>query len=315
MEVDRIGIPARSRRQVMDWGLVLASQGIEAILGQSEEGWEVVVGARDYERARACLRQYQAENRGWHWQQPLPAAGVVFHWGSAGWAVVMAAIYYWSTTRFPAARQLGIMDSGAVAAGQWWRLFTAVSLHENMPHLMANVTTGFVLLGLAMARYGAGVGLLASFLAGAAGNVAGLALYSLPSREIIADSVEAMCRAHCFDGMVCIPNCDKIIPGMVMGALGLITAQSFAFWRACRSASHFWLRSLAAGVLILVLIGFSPESDIVAHVGGFVCGLLCGWALGHARAETLQGGAANLAASTAVVALLVATWHMALRAP
>ena len=57
MEVDRIGIPARSRRQVMDWGLVLASQGIEAILGQSEEGWEVVVGARDYERARACLRR------------------------------------------------------------------------------------------------------------------------------------------------------------------------------------------------------------------------------------------------------------------
>ena len=43
--------------------------------------------------------------------------------------------------------------------------------------------------------------------------------YSLPSREIIADSVEAMCRAHCFDGMVCIPNCDKIIPGMMMGAL------------------------------------------------------------------------------------------------
>ena len=290
MEVDRIGIPARSRRQVMDWGLVLASQGIEAILGQSEEGWEVVVGARDYERARACLRQYQAENRGWHWQQPLPAAGVVFHWGSAGWAVVMAAIYYWSTTRFPAARQLGIMDSGAVAAGQWWRLFTAVSLNENMPHLMANVTTGFVLRGLAMARYGAGVGLLASFLAGAAGNVAGLALYPQPHEGLGAS-------------------------GMVMGALGLITAQSFAFWRACRSASHFWLRSLAAGVLILVLIGFSPESDIVAHVGGFVCGLLCGWALGHARAETLQGGAANLAASTAVVALLVATWHMALRAP
>lgn len=42
--------------------------------------------------------------------------------------------------------------------------------------------------------------------------------YSLASREIIADSIEVMLRAHCFDGVVCIPNCDKIVPGMMMGA-------------------------------------------------------------------------------------------------
>jgi dihydroxy-acid dehydratase len=43
--------------------------------------------------------------------------------------------------------------------------------------------------------------------------------YSLPSRELIADCIETMLEAHAFDGMVCIPNCDKIVPGMVMGAL------------------------------------------------------------------------------------------------
>jgi len=42
---------------------------------------------------------------------------------------------------------------------------------------------------------------------------------SLPSREIIADSVEAMLKAHCFDAVYCIPNCDKIVPGMILGAL------------------------------------------------------------------------------------------------
>ncbi len=42
--------------------------------------------------------------------------------------------------------------------------------------------------------------------------------YSLASREIIADAVEAMINAHSFDGMVCIPNCDKIVPGMLMGS-------------------------------------------------------------------------------------------------
>ena len=45
--------------------------------------------------------------------------------------------------------------------------------------------------------------------------------YSLASREIIADSVETMGRAHCFDGLICIPNCDKIIPGMLMAAVRL----------------------------------------------------------------------------------------------
>ena len=44
-------------------------------------------------------------------------------------------------------------------------------------------------------------------------------LYSLPSRELIADCVETMLKAHCFDGMVCIPNCDKIVPGMLMAAM------------------------------------------------------------------------------------------------
>jgi len=45
--------------------------------------------------------------------------------------------------------------------------------------------------------------------------------YSLPSRELIADCVETMCRAHCFDGMICIPNCDKIVPGMLMASMRL----------------------------------------------------------------------------------------------
>jgi dihydroxy-acid dehydratase len=45
--------------------------------------------------------------------------------------------------------------------------------------------------------------------------------YSLPSRELIADCVETMIEAHRFDGMVCIPNCDKIVPGMLLAAMRL----------------------------------------------------------------------------------------------
>jgi dihydroxy-acid dehydratase len=46
-------------------------------------------------------------------------------------------------------------------------------------------------------------------------------LYSLPSRDLIADSVEYMCNAHCADALVCISNCDKITPGMLMASLRL----------------------------------------------------------------------------------------------
>ena len=45
--------------------------------------------------------------------------------------------------------------------------------------------------------------------------------YSLASREIIADAVETMGQAHCFDAMICIPNCDKVVPGMLMATMRL----------------------------------------------------------------------------------------------
>ena len=44
-------------------------------------------------------------------------------------------------------------------------------------------------------------------------------LYSLPSREIIANSIETVMSAHALDALICVPNCDKIVPGMLMGAL------------------------------------------------------------------------------------------------
>ena len=52
--------------------------------------------------------------------------------------------------------------------------------------------------------------------------------FSLPSRELIADSVESIAKAHCFDAMICVPNCDKIVPGMLLGALRVNIPTIFA---------------------------------------------------------------------------------------
>jgi membrane associated rhomboid family serine protease len=273
----------------MDWGLVLASQGIEAIINHSDAGWELIVDARDFERAQAVLRQYRAENRGWNWKHPLAGSELAFHWGSLGWVVAITAVYYWSTVVWPGARSAGILDSRRAEAGEWWRLFTAVSLHENLPHLISNSTTGFVLLGLAMARYGPGVGLLAAFLAATAGNAVDLLLYSEPHQSLGAS-------------------------GMVTGALGLVTSQSFAFWRKYQIGARFLMQAAAGGILILVLIGFDPGADIAAHVGGFIAGAIFGIGLGYVRPAILQHGVVNTASMAALAVLFFATWLLALGA-
>jgi dihydroxy-acid dehydratase len=61
-------------------------------------------------------------------------------------------------------------------------------------------------------------------------------LYSLPSRDLIADSVEFMVNAHCADAMVCISNCDKITPGMLMAALRITSL-------SCSSRAGRWKRA------------------------------------------------------------------------
>ena len=271
----------------MDWGLVLASQEIEAMISRTEEGWALVVEERDYQRAQAALQQYRVENRGWRWKQQLPGSGLVFHWGALVWVAGMAAFYYWTMVAFPQLQGAGLLDNRRAAEGQWWRVFTAITLHENLPHLAANAVTGLLLLGLAMARYGPGVAMLAAFLAGAAGNVLSMWVHSEGSLSLGAS-------------------------GMVTGALGMLSVHSFSLWRKYRAARGLMWRGAVAGFLILVLIGFAPESDIAAHIGGFLAGAVIGLGLNGARPAVWQGGWVNVAGALALAALVTLAWREAL---
>jgi membrane associated rhomboid family serine protease len=199
----------------------------------------------------------------------------------------MGVFYYWTMAALPQLQEAGIMDSRRVAAGEWWRLFTAITLHENLSHLAANAVTGFLLLGLAMARYGPGVAMLAAFLAGAAGNVLSLVIHSDASQSLGAS-------------------------GMVTGALGMLSVHSFSMWRKYPAARGLIARGAVAGFLILVLIGFAPGSDIAAHLGGFVAGAVIGLALNAARPAVWQGGWANVTGALALAALVTIAWRQAL---
>ena len=88
-------------------------------------------------------------------------------------------------------------------------------------------------------------------------------LYSLPSRELIADSVEYMVNAHCADAMVCISNCDKITPGMLMAALRLNIPVVFVSGGPMEAGKVTWGNKVVAVDLIdaMVKAGDSNVSD------------------------------------------------------
>ena len=272
----------------MDWSLVLASQGIEHRIDQDEaNGWTLAVAEADHASALAHIHQYRLENLHWRWRQPVFQPGLFFDWSCLAWVVLVILFYGWSETRADL-RMLGRMDGAALAHGEWWRLFTATWLHADPGHLAANVVFGFLFLGLVMGRYGPGVGLLAACLAGFGGNVIAWLVYGETHRGLGAS-------------------------GVVMGALGLLTIQSFALLKRRNSnAFRLFAAGIMAGVLLFVLLGVSPGTDVVAHLGGFISGLLLGLLLAPATRRGHQPQM-NLAAGMLFAVLVILPWWWALR--
>lgn len=240
-------IPARTERQAMDWSLVLASQGIGVELEREDQGrWRLRVETAEHSRALESIRRFRQENRGFEWHRELPGSDFHFDGRAALWALAVVLVYAIQDrlTR-------GLFDTRAVVQGEWWRAFSAVWLHQDTAHLASNVTLGIVFLGLAMARFGAGVALLATFLCGGLANFTGLLLRPEPYVGLGAS-------------------------GMIMGALGMIAAQSVPLWRTGRRGTRLMLAGLGAGALVFIQTGTNPGSDVLAHLAGFVFGILFG---------------------------------------
>jgi membrane associated rhomboid family serine protease len=283
-------IPTRSKREAMDWSLVLVSQGIETTIVFSDEaGWELAISEHEVQRARGVLQLYQAENRQWPWRQRIASRGVLFDWGSLAWVILICFFFWLQTHQTHLAidlRVVGLMDAAAVSRGEWWRLFTAIFLHADIGHLAMNASLGLLLLGLTMGSLGTGVGLLAASLAGVGGNLIECFIYREGHRSLGAS-------------------------GMVMGCVGLLAVQTFSIKATNRNTPKRSLSGFLAGVMLLVLLGFDPSSDVVAHIGGFGSGLVLG-ALMRMAPRVSQSKAANVFAGLIFCLLVVCPWWWAL---
>lgn len=275
-------IPAGTERQAMDWSLVLVSQGIGVTVDREPHGtWLLRVAPGELSRARDAIRQFRRENRGFEWRHELPGSGLLFDARVFFWALVVALVY-WIQDRLDA----GLFDTRAVRTGDWWRSITAVWMHRDAAHLASNLSLGVAFLGLAMARFGVGVALLGSLAAGALANLTAMALRPAPYTGLGAS-------------------------GMIMGALGMLAAQSLPWWRSGRRGVRMILAGLGAGVLMFIMTGTREESDVLAHAGGFVFGMLFGGLASLVPSPQSRAiSAGTLAAFAGVVGL---AWFLALR--
>src|SRR5678815_1854885 len=123
---------------------------------------------------------------------------------------------------------------------------------------------------------------LTTYLAGVLGNVTGFMFYGHHYRGVGAS-------------------------GMMMGALGLLCIHSLGLWRQNPKAARYVVSGVSAGFLLFILFGFSPRSDILAHFGGFIAGLIFGGGLSFVQQSTLEKRWLNVAALFVMMAAIVTT--------
>lgn len=288
-DANRPGLSVSGRRQAMDWSLVLLSQGIEStplqdpVTGQ----WLLGVAEERMSAARDTIRLYERENRAWPLRQALPWAGGAFDWAAVAWVFLIAVFFMLQTQPGSMLNDAGVSRTGLVRAGEWWRPLTATCLHADLGHLALNSVFGLLLLGLAMGRFGSGLALLVTLLAGALANV-----MPLMWREDWAGSLGAS--------------------GVVMAALGLLAAGAVMHQVKRRQLYRLLAQGLGGGVMLFVLLGTSASSDIPAHAAGFLFGVLLGLPLALLPLTTAHRARWNLVAGGAYCVLLCGAWILAL---
>jgi membrane associated rhomboid family serine protease len=281
---------SRRRRACEERLLVLMAVGVtgEVLLGEGE--FLLQVPNADAAYALAHLLKYEAENRPPPPPPPAPRTWPYAWVGCVAYVVVLmgvAAALSHGLVRLDAF-DVGELDAARVQAGEYWRAWTALTLHVDGPHLAANLLAGVWFGYLAGRQMGAGTAWLLT--------VTGAAL------------------ANLLEGL--LGPADHLSVGAstaVNAALGAMSAYS---WRERLGQRLQWGRRwgpLVAGVVLLGWTGTSGEgTDVIAHLGGFVVGAILGATLALPGVKRRAERVPQWLSGTLALASLLIAWGCAL---
>jgi membrane associated rhomboid family serine protease len=255
------------------------------------DDWILEVEARDAARAQAELVAWERENAVRR-RPPVVDPRTPRSRGLLGALVyagtLTAVLLAQNDQRVPvnvtrAGRNVGELIRG----GEVWRTVTSLTLHVDAAHFLGNLFFG-LLFGVLLSRaVGAGVGWLATLLAGMAGNLVNVYVQGPDYRSLGASTA-------------------------VFGTIGILTAYR---WRQLAWSDRWWLR-LAPPIVGAILLGFlggsGEHTDVLAHVLGMAAGGVLGVAIAALEPRGLLRPAAQLVCGCSAIAILLAAWTTAL---
>ncbi len=275
-----------SRRQAEQYALVLTAMGVPSSIAPHKTCTGLFVAPEDAARAIAELWAYDRENgerpQG---KQPVRLPFPRLEVAMTYWAILL---FFFAAARNGAFSYAwvdeGAAQAGLLLEGQWWRAVTALCLHVDVAHLLSNLVFGTVFLVLLSQVLGAGAAGLSMVAAGAAGNVLNAYVHA-PAHTSIGASTA------------------------IFAAVGLLAALR-QVWRLDRG--KFSMRDwapLAGGATLLVFLGLGGgNTDILAHVMGFGCGITAGFVLARRDWDRSSDGPLQWKCAGAAGSLLAAAW-------
>jgi rhomboid protease GluP len=274
------------------YALVLSAKGIESVIVQDADAFNLLVAPEDADQADEELTAHDSENQGHPTERkrvsPAPPNIEIL---LVYWAVLL---FFFAAARRDALSvqwlEIGSAQVGLIRAGEWWRTVTALFLHVFGTHLLSNLAFGTVFLLLLSQVLGPGMTSLAVVAAGAAGN----ALNALV-RPAVHTSIGASTA--------------------IFAAIGLLAALR-QNWRPgpISSSLRDWI-PLAGGVMLLALLGFGEgQTDILAHVFGFASGVCIGSLLAWLDRRWPENRSTQRKSAWAAGGIVVLAWLCAILA-
>lgn len=269
---------------------MLDAVGIESQIDLVADRYHLRVASDRADAAREQLRRYEAENRIVELPPAplfvLPNAGL----GSGIYAAVLIIVSYLAgnyTFGLDWTRR-GALTGTMVHSHEWWRVITSLTLHADLAHLLGNLLIGGLFGFFAGQLFGPGLAWLSILCAGALGGVVNGLL--MPETQLTIGA-----------------------SGAVFATLGMIAAYT---WRQRSSPRLRWVQRtvpLLAAAGVLAMLGTGGENtDVLAHLTGFVCGVLLGALYGRMNRRSLDDVRLQLATGFIALSSVFLAWIAAL---